>query len=159
MPRKQTDTYQDYTIWLHRKITQKKRTPGNLPRRSCTFGRWSPLSTKTTRRSRQRHQHSWTPLRPWPSQQSSSPQNGNKDDQQEALRSAPRCARRRAKRGDKEEATKKRRQGGIRVSAVLRARSRRVAGDLSLWRRERRGACIVVDQDSSILEELHSTLI
>ena len=56
------------------------------------------------------------------------------------------------------EATKKRRQGGIRVSAVLRAKSRRVAGDLSSWRGERRGACMVVDHGSLTPEELHSTL-
>ena len=52
MLRKQTDTYQCYTIWLHEKITWKKRTPENLFRRSCTSGRWSALYIKTTRRSR-----------------------------------------------------------------------------------------------------------
>ena len=41
------------------------------------------------------------------SQQSSSPQSGNKGDRQDVLRNAP------------NEATRKRRQGGIRVSAVL----------------------------------------
>ena len=106
MPRKQMDTYQGYTIWLHGKVTQKKRTPGNLPRRLCTSESWSTLSTRTTRRSRQRYHHFWTPLCPWPSQQSSPPPSGNEDNQQDALQSAPR-RNRRAKRGDKKEATKK----------------------------------------------------
>ena len=106
MPRKQTDTFQGYTIWLHGRVTRKKRTPGNLPWLSCTSGRWSAPFTRTTRRSRQRHQHPWTLLHPWPSQQPSSFQSGNEDDQQDALQSAPRrdkCA----KRGDKEEATRR----------------------------------------------------
>ena len=55
-------------------------------------------------------------------------------------------------RGDKEEATRKRRQGRGDKEEVTRrnpsqcgsrARSRRVAGDLSSWRGERRGACMV----------------
>ena len=60
----------------------------------------------------------------------SSLSSGKEDNQQDALRSAPRRANRRVKRGEKEEAIRKRRQGGIRVSVVLRAKSRRVAGDL-----------------------------
>ena len=56
------------------------------------------------------------------------------------------------------EVTRKRRQEGIRVSAVLRARSRRVAGDLSPWCRKCREVCMVVDQGSSTPKKLYSTL-
>ena len=139
MPREQTDTFQGYTIWLHGRVTWKKRTPGNLPRLSCTSGRWSAPFTRTTQRNQQQHQHPWTPLRPWPSQRPSSPQPKSEDDRQNALRSAPSevLKKKRQGRGNKEEATRKRQQGGIRISVVLRARSWRGAGDLSLWRKER----------------------
>ena len=70
--------------------------------------------------------------------------------------------------GDKEKATRKRRQGrGDKEEATRRnpsqcgsrARSRRVAGDLSPWRRERRGACSgSLTIGSLTLKELYSTL-
>ena len=76
--------------------------------------------------------------------------------------------KRRQGRGDKEEATRKRRQGrGDKEEATRRnpsqcgsrARSRRVAGDLSPWRRERRGACSgSLTIGSLTLKELYSTL-
>ena len=90
------------------------------------------------------------------SQKSSSPQSGNEGDRQDALRSAPSEAKkkRRQGRGDKEQATKRNPN-----QCGYRARSKRVAGDLSPWHGERyRGACIVVDHGSSTPEELHSTL-
>ena len=59
---------------------------------------------------------------------------------------------------DKEEATRKRRQGGIQVSAVLRAKSQQVAGDLSPCLRERQRTYMIVDQGSSTPEELHNIL-
>ena len=107
MPKKQTDTFQGYTIWVHGRVIWKKRTPGNLFRLLCISGRWSAPFTKTTRRSRKRHQHSWTPLRPWPSQRPSSPQSKNEDDHQNALRSVPSeiPRKRQQGRGNKEEAT------------------------------------------------------
>ena len=105
-------------------------------------------STRTTRKSRQRHQYPWTLLCPWPSQRSSSLQSESEGDQPDVLRS-----------NTSNEATKKRRQGGIWVSAVLRAKSRRVVRDLSCWHKERyRGACMVVNHGSSIFEELHNIL-
>ena len=83
------------------------------------------------------------------------------------------CAKKRAKwgykeeatrkkqqgRGNKEEATKKRWQKRIQVSVFLRARSRREAEDLSLWRKGRRETCSgSLTIGSSIPKELHSTL-
>ena len=62
--------------------------------------------------------------------------------------------RRRQGRGNKEEAT---RRSPSQCSS--RVRSRRVAGDLSPWRREYcQGACMIVDYGSLTPEELHSTL-
>ena len=126
--------YQASTIWCLEKGTQKKRIPGNQPQRSSTLGSSSARSTKTILTSRQRLLLPSTPRHRWLGQQPSSPPNESEDDQRkDVLRSAS------------SEVTRKRRQGGIRVSAVLRARSRRVAGDLSPWRKERcRGACMVV---------------
>ena len=147
MSKKQTDTYQGYTIWLHGRITRKKKTPGNLPRQLCTSGRWSAPSMGTTRRSQQQHQHPWTLLRPWPSQQSSSPQSESEGDRQDALR-------RRAKWSNKEEVTRRNLS-----QCDPRARSQWVAGDLFSWRKERRRACSGSLTISSLtLEELHSTL-
>ena len=96
MPKKQTDTYQGYITWCHKKIIRKKRTLENLPQPSCTFGRWSAPSIRTIRRSRQRHQQPWTPLRLWPNRQSSSPPNESEGNQQDALQSAPKRAKKRA---------------------------------------------------------------
>ena len=151
--------YQAFIIWCLRKGIQRKKTSKSQPQRSNTLESSSTRSTRTILTSRQRLLLLSTPHHQWLDEQPSSPSlpSGFKDDRQAALRSAARGARR-AKRGDKKKATRKRRQGGIRVSAVLRARSRRVAGDLSPWRREHRGACMVVDYGSSNLEELHSTL-
>ena len=75
-------------------------------------------------------------------QQSSSPQSGNKNNQQKVLQSALSevTKKKRQGKGDKEEVT--RRNPSLCNS---RARSRRIAGDLSSWHGERRGACMVVD--------------
>ena len=132
------------------------RTPGNLSPQSCTSEKWLAPFTETIRRSRQQHQHPWTLLCPWPSQRSSSPQSKNEDNQQNALRSAP-CEATRKKqqgRGNKEEVTRRNpSQCGSRV------KSRRVAGDLSSWRGEHRGACSGnLTIGSSTFEELHGTL-
>ena len=156
MPRKQTDNFQCYTTWLHGRVTRKKRIPGNLPRLSCTSGRWSAPFTMTTRRSQQWHQYPWTPLRPWPSQQPSSPQSKSKDNRQDALRSAPSEAtkKRWQERGNKEEATKRNPS-----QCGSRAKKQQEAEDLSPWRRERRGVCSSsLTIGSSTPEKLHNTL-
>ena len=88
MLKKQIDTFQGYTIWLHGRVTRKKKAPGNFPRLSCTSERWSAPSTKTSRRTRQQHQHPWTAFRLWPSQKSSFPPNESEGDRQDILQSA-----------------------------------------------------------------------
>ena len=119
--KEQTDTFQSYTIWLYRRVTRKKKTPENLLRPSCTSERWSAPSIGTTRRSRQQHQHPWTPLRPWPSQRSSFSRSKSEGDRHNARRSVLNEATRKRQqgRGDKKEATRKRQQGGIWVNVVL----------------------------------------
>ena len=113
MPRKQMDTFQGYTIWLHGRVTWKKRTLENHSWPSYISGKWSAPSTKTTQRSRQQHQNPWTPLHAWPSQQSSSLRSKSEGDQQNSLRSAPSELKRKRqqRRGNKKEARKKRQQG------------------------------------------------
>ena len=148
-------TYQISTTWCLGKSTQRKTIPGSQPQWFSTLESSSACSTKTTLTNRQRLLLQSIPHHQWLGRQSSPPSlsSRNKDDQQDALRSAPRRARR-AKRGDKKEATRKNPS-----QCSLRARSRRIAGDLSLWRGERcREACIIVDYDNSTPEELHSTL-
>ena len=51
MLNKQMDTYQGYIIWLHERVTWKKRIPENFSWQSYTSERWSSPSTKTIWRS------------------------------------------------------------------------------------------------------------
>ena len=104
-------TYQVSTTWYLGKGTQRKGIPGSQPQRSSTLGSSLARSTRTILTSRQRPFLQSTPHHRWLGQQSSPPSlpSGNEDDRQDALRSAPK----------RSEATRKRRQGGIRVSVVL----------------------------------------
>ena len=43
----QKDSYQDSTIWSHRKATLKRRIPGNLYQQSSTFEGLLPPTTRT----------------------------------------------------------------------------------------------------------------
>ena len=97
--------YQVSTIWSHGKDIQKKRIPGSQLQRSSTLESSSARSTKTTLTSRRQHLLQSIPHHRWLDSLSLS--SGNEDDQQNALRSAPRRAYRRAKRGDKKEVTRR----------------------------------------------------
>ena len=101
-------TYQASTTWCLRKDTQRKRIPGSQPQRSSTLKSSSACSTRTTLTSRRQLLLQSILHYQWLSQQSSllSPSSRNKDDRQDALRSALRRARC-AKQGDKEEVTKR----------------------------------------------------
>ena len=156
IPIKQMDTFQGYIIWLYGKVTWKKRIPGNLLWLSFTSGRCSTPSIRTTQRNRQRHQHPWTLLYSWPSQQSSSPQNESKDNRQDTLRSTSSKAtrKRQQKKGNKEEVTRRNSS-----QYGFRAKSWQETGDLSPWCKERWEACSgSLTISSSTSEEPHNTL-
>ena len=99
-------TYQASTTWCLEKSIQRKKIPRSQPQRSSTLESSSARSTRTILTSRRQLLLQSTPHHQWLDQLSLS--NGKKDDQQDALRSAPRRANRRVKQDDKEEATKKR---------------------------------------------------
>ena len=80
--------YQASTIWFHGKDIRRKRILGSRPWRYNTFGSCLASSTTRTPTSRRQYPFPLIPLHPWQNQQSSSPQSGNKDDQQKALQSA-----------------------------------------------------------------------
>ena len=119
-------TYQASTTWCFGKSIQKKRIPGSQPQRSSTLESSSARSTRTTLTSRRRLLLQSTPHHQWLGQQSSPPSlpSGNEDDQRkddqrkDVLRSAS------------SEETRK----ASESVWFSRARSRRVAGDLSPWR-------------------------
>ena len=54
MPGSKQDSYQGSTIWFCGKATLRKRISGSLHWQSSTFEGLSPLTTKTTQKSRQR---------------------------------------------------------------------------------------------------------
>ena len=141
---------------LHGRVTRKKKTLGSLLCLSYTSGKWSAPSTRTSWKSRQWHQHPWTPLRLLPSQWPSSPRSKSEDGHQNTLRSTPGKAirKKQQRRGDKDEATKRNpSQCGIRDRSWQEYR------DLFPWRRERRGAYSgSLTIGSSTSKKLHNNL-
>ena len=55
MPKSQQANYQGFTFWSHGKATLRKRIPRSPHRQSSTFEGSSSPTTKTIRKSRQRH--------------------------------------------------------------------------------------------------------
>ena len=102
-------TYQASTIWCLEKGIQKKKIPGSQPQRSSTLENLSTHSTKTILTSQQQLFFLLTLHHRWLDQQPSPPSfpSGNKDDQQDVLKSAPRRARKHARQSDKKEATRR----------------------------------------------------
>ena len=100
--------YQVSTIWFHRKDIRKKKIPRSQLQQSNTLESSSACSTRTTLISQRRLLLQSIPHHRQLDQQSSQPSlsSGNEDDQQDALRSASRCANGRANRSNKEEVTR-----------------------------------------------------
>ena len=98
-------TYQASTTWCLGKNIQRKRIPGSQPQRSSTLESLLACSTRTTLTSWQRLLLQSIPHHQWLDLPSLS--SGNKDNQQDALRSAPSRANRRAKQGHKKEVTRR----------------------------------------------------